>query len=130
MNPDRFELDRKRDAVVQALDELFALSVPVRGAKPTLRLVTPVDGESSDARAARGESLRMFLVRRGSDLWGIGGDLALFGALRAVMAARPHRQKWNRHVLSTLWADIGLKSDRAFVQLVRDSSGRNCADIT
>jgi hypothetical protein len=55
-----------------------------------------------------GEGLRAFLERRGWDLWAIGGELALFGAMRAVMAAQPHRQKWNRTLLSALWADIGM----------------------
>jgi hypothetical protein len=28
--------------------------------------------------------------------------------MRHVMAAQPHRQMWNRTVLSALWADIGV----------------------
>jgi hypothetical protein len=32
-----------------------------------------------------------------------------FSAVRTVMVARPSRQRWNRHMLSSLWADIGLR---------------------
>jgi hypothetical protein len=102
---DRAEIDKQRSAVLQALDKLFELEGP-RGAKPGLRLVRPVL-EAIDHDLA-GQGLRAFIIRRGWDLWTVGGDLELFGAMRAVMAARPQRQMWNRHLLSTLWADIGL----------------------
>jgi hypothetical protein len=52
--------------------------------------------------------LRAFLVRRGWDVWTSGGELELFKTMRHVMAARPDRQRWNRAVLSALWADVGL----------------------
>jgi hypothetical protein len=86
------------------LDKLFALETP-RAGKPVLRLVGP--GETIDREHA-GEELRAFIVRRGWDLWAYGGELELFGALRAIMAAQPRRQLWNRTMLSSLWADIGL----------------------
>jgi hypothetical protein len=54
-----------------------------------------------------GEGLRAYIARRGSDLWAFGGELELFGAMRAVAAARPQREKWNCRVLSALWANIG-----------------------
>jgi hypothetical protein len=101
----RAEIDRQRGALLQALDKLYAYEVVARGGKPTLRLVRP--GEAIDCDCT-GEELRAFITRRGWDLWTIGSELELFGAMRHVMAARPSRQKWNRHLLSTLWWDIGL----------------------
>jgi hypothetical protein len=100
------EVERQHGAILQALDKLFELEVP-RGSRPALRLVRSL----SDAinHDPVGEGLRSFIIRRGWDLWTFGGDLELFGAMRAVMAARPQRQMWNRHLLSTLWADIGME---------------------
>jgi hypothetical protein len=85
---------------------LYEYEVP-HGPRPALRLVRSV----SDAidHDPTGEGLRAFIIRRGWDLWAFGGELELFGAMRAVMAARPERQTWNRHLLSTLWADIGAR---------------------
>jgi hypothetical protein len=28
--------------------------------------------------------------------------------MRHVMSARPQRQRWNRAILSALWADVGM----------------------
>jgi hypothetical protein len=102
---DRAEIDKQHSAVLAALDKLFELEVP-RWPRPILHLVAPAI-EAID-RDPAGEGLRAFIIRRGWDVWAIGGELELFGAMRAVMVARPHRQVWNRHQLSTLWADIGL----------------------
>jgi hypothetical protein len=103
--PDRAEIDRLHGAVLQALDKLFELEVP-RGPRPGLRLVR--SGSDAIGHDPAGEGLRAFIIRRGWDLWGAGGELELFGAMRAIMAARPQRQMWNRTLLSTLWADIGV----------------------
>jgi hypothetical protein len=88
------------DELVQILDRLFELEVP-RGSRSP-RLVQSGDRDPGGVR------LRAQLVRCGWDLWTIGGELALFDALRAIMVAQPHRQLWNRTVLSALWADIGV----------------------
>jgi hypothetical protein len=101
---DRARIDRQRSALLQALDKLYEYEVVARAGKPALRLVRP--GEALDCDRA-GEELREFITRRGWDFWALGGELELFGAMRAVMASRPSRQKWNRHLLSTLWWDIG-----------------------
>jgi hypothetical protein len=98
------EIDRQHSAILEALDKLFALETP-RAGKPVLHLVQSGDLSVGD-RA--GEGLRAFIIRRGWDLWAYGGELELFGAMRAVMAAQPSRQMWNRTVLSSLWADIGV----------------------
>jgi hypothetical protein len=101
----RVEVERQHRAVLDALDKLYKYEVPARAGKPALRLVRP--GGDVDPYPAAAE-LRAFIVERGVALWAYGGELELFGAMRAVMAARPYRQKWNRTVLSTLWADIGM----------------------
>jgi hypothetical protein len=105
--PDRAEIGRQYGAVLLALDELFGLEVP-RGPAPKLRLVRSF-GEAVD-RDHVGESLRAIIIRRGEDLFAIGGQLGLFAAVRAVMAARPDRQRWNNHALSALWAGIGAEA--------------------
>ena len=100
---DRAEIERQRSAVCQALDRLFELEVPHNphlGLRLVWSLTDAIDHDPV------GTGLRSFITSRGRDLWAIGGDLELFSAMRAVMAARPARQKWNRHLLSTLWADI------------------------
>src|SRR6516162_5983203 len=89
----RAEVEKQHGAILQALDRLFELEVP-RGPRPGLRLVrSPSDAIDHDPA---GEGLRAFITRRGWDLWAFGGELELFGAMRVVMAARPHRQMWNR----------------------------------
>ena len=100
------EVDKQRGAVVDALDRLFAHEIPA-GDRPRvcLRLVWP-EGEAID-RDPVGEGLRAFIIRRGKDLWTIGGHLELFAAVYAIMLARPERQMWNRTMLATLWGDIG-----------------------
>jgi hypothetical protein len=98
------EFDRLLTGILAALDKLHTLEVP-RGSRPVLRLVLSV-GEAVD-RDPTGEGLRAFLIRRGWDLWTLGGESALFGAVRAALAARPDRKMWIRHVLSALWVDIG-----------------------
>jgi hypothetical protein len=88
-------IEKQCGAVVDALDRLFTHEVLVGGRRRTpLRLVWP-EGEAID-RDPVGEGLRAFIVRRGWDLWTLGGHLELFEAVRAVMAARPERQMWNR----------------------------------
>jgi hypothetical protein len=103
---DPAEIEKQRSAVVDALDRLFTHEVPAGGRRRVgIRLVWPV-GDAID-RDPTGEGLRAFIVRRGWDLWAIGGHLELFRAVRAVMAARPQRQMWNRTQLAALWGDIG-----------------------
>jgi hypothetical protein len=102
------EVSQQFAAVVMALDKLFEAEVPRGASRPVLRLVSPIDDDVFGAGALASEGLRAFLVRRGCDIWTCGGEIELFNAMRHVMAARPRRQRWNRFVLSTLWADIGL----------------------
>ena len=100
------EIEKQRGAVIDALDRLFAYEVPADDrCRITLRLVWP-EGEAIDLDPV-GEGLRAFIIRRGWDLWTFGGHLELFAAVRAVMAARPQRQMWNRTQLAALWGDIG-----------------------
>jgi hypothetical protein len=99
------EFREQHEAIVTALDELFAHEVLVEKPPPKLRLVWPAL-EAID-RDWTGEGLRAFVVYRGQDLWELGGHLALFEAMRVVMAARPGHQAWNRTQLTALWADIG-----------------------
>jgi hypothetical protein len=100
------KIEKQRGAVVDALDRLFVHEVPAGGRRRVgLRLVWPV-GDAID-RDPTGEGLRAFIVRRGWDLWAIGGHLELFRAVRAIMTARPQRQMWNRTQLAALWGDIG-----------------------
>jgi hypothetical protein len=101
----RVEVEKQHGAILEALDKLYAYEVPARGGKSVLRLVQP--GETID-HDPTGQKLRDFIERRGWDLWTIGGELELFGGLRAVMAAQPHRQRWNRTMLSGIWAQIGM----------------------
>jgi hypothetical protein len=98
------DVQQQCGAVVLALDKLFVAEVPQRVARPMLRLVPPLEDELGEPA---GEELRAFLVRRGWDIWTIGGELELFKAVRHVMSVRPDRQRWNRAMLSMLWADIG-----------------------
>jgi hypothetical protein len=99
-------ITKQRAAVLEALDKLFDLEVPRRSIRPMLRLVSPLEDELGAGEPV-GEELRAFLIRRGWDIWTVGAELELFKAVRHVMTARPDRQRWNRAVLSTLWADIG-----------------------
>ena len=101
------EIEKQRGAVLDALDRLFVHEIPAGDSnrRVTLRLVWPA-GEAID-RDPIGAGLRAFLTRRGWDLWALGGHLELFQAVRAVMAARPDRQMWNRTMLAALWGDIG-----------------------
>jgi hypothetical protein len=99
------EVEQQHRAILSALDKLYEYEVPLRSSRPALRLVAAGEG---GAGPSEGEELRASIVRRGWDLWAFGGELELFGAMRAVMAARPYRQKWNRTVLSGLWLDIGM----------------------
>jgi hypothetical protein len=101
----RIELDQQHGAILAALDKLYEYEVAACASRPVLRLVSPGDAIDRDSAS---EGLRVSLVRHGWDLWAFGGELGLFDALRYVMARQPHRQKWNRTVLSTLWADIGM----------------------
>jgi hypothetical protein len=104
---DPAEIEKQRGAVLDALDRLFVHEIPTGDSnhRVALRLVWPA-GEAID-RDPIGAGLRAFLTRRGWDLWAIGGHLELFRAVRAVMAARPDRQMWNRTILAALWGDIG-----------------------
>ena len=97
------EIEKQRGAVLVALDRLFEHEVPRRRSR--LRLVSPAMSVLKVDRT--GEGLRAFIVSRGRDLFNIGGHLELFAAVRAVMAARPERQMWNRTQLAALWGDIG-----------------------
>jgi hypothetical protein len=97
------EVEKQLGAVLDALDRLFVHETPIGGRRVALRLVWPA-GEAIDRDRA---GLRAFIVRRGWDLWAIGGHLELFRAVRAVMVARPDRQMWNRTMLAALWGDIG-----------------------
>lgn len=100
------EIEKQRGAVVDALDRLFVHEIPAGDrCRIRLRLVWP-EGDVID-RDPVGEGLRAFIVRRGWDLWTMGGHLELFAAVSAVMAARPERQMWNRTQLASLWGDIG-----------------------
>jgi hypothetical protein len=103
------EIKKQHRAILAALDKLFVHEVPT-GARPRLRLAWPVI-EAID-RDPVGEGLRVFIARRGRDLWSFGGEVELFLAMRAVMAARPGRQSWNRAQLMDLWSDIGAPSPR------------------
>jgi hypothetical protein len=97
MQPAKTELSD----VLELLDRLFDLEVP-RRPHPRPRLV------QSDDRDPGGARLRAQLVRLGWDIWTDRGEIGLFDAMRAVLIARPSRQLWNRSMLSTLWADIGV----------------------
>jgi hypothetical protein len=97
------EVEKQHGAVLAALDRLFEHEVPRRRSR--LRLVSPAMSVLKVDRT--GEGLRAFIVSRGRDLFDIGGHLELFGAVRAIVAARPERQTWNRTQLATLWGDIG-----------------------
>jgi hypothetical protein len=97
------EIEKQRGAVLAALDRLFEHEVPKRRSR--LRLVSPIMSVLKVDRT--GEGLRAFIVSRGRDLFDIGGQLELFGAVRAIVAARPERQTWNTMVLTGLWANIG-----------------------
>jgi hypothetical protein len=100
------EIERQRSSVLAALDKLFEHEVPADGQRRIpLRLVWPI-GDAID-RDPEGGGLRAYIIRRGWDLWGYGGHLELFAAVRAVMVARPDRQMWNRTQLAALWGDIG-----------------------
>jgi hypothetical protein len=104
----RAEIERCRGFVLLALDKLFALEVP-REPCQSLRLVSPI-GELADELAANqsaSRGLRAYLVSRGWDLYRLGGDLELFNSMREVIQARPDRVRWNRAMLSALWAYIG-----------------------
>jgi hypothetical protein len=106
----RTEVQRHQGFILLALDKLFALEVP-REPGPSLRLVSPI-GELADelvASQSASKGLRAYLARRGWDLWELGGDIELFNTMRSVMKARPERQRWNRAVLSSLWADVGMR---------------------
>jgi hypothetical protein len=100
---DRTEAGKRLDAVLAALDELY--EVAARADRPALRLVSPA-AETIDRDT--GAELRGSLVAHGWNIWAMHGELGLFDALRYVMAARPARQMWNRTILSTLWAEIGV----------------------
>ena len=109
----REEIERQQGFILLALDKLFALEVPVepsREPRRALRLVSPIGEQADELIANRKASvgLRAYLVSRGWDLWEAGGDVELFNTMRKVMAAQPQRQRWNRAVLSSLWADVGL----------------------
>jgi hypothetical protein len=100
------EIEKQHIAIVVALDRLFAHEVPAgERHRVGLRLVWPE--EDALDRDPIGEGLRAFIVRRGWDLLTFGGQVELFAAVRAVMAARPERRMWNRTLLAALWGDIG-----------------------
>jgi hypothetical protein len=94
------------DAVIAALDRLFAHEIPTWRSRPHLRLVGPA---LSVLKADQmGEGLRLFLRSRGRDLYTIGGDEELMLAFSAVMRERPDRRAFNRTLLASLWSDIGV----------------------
>jgi hypothetical protein len=97
------EIEKQHGAVLAALDRLFEHEVPKRRSR--LRMVSPAMSVLKVDRT--GEGLRAFIVSRGRDLFDIGGHPELFGAVRAIVAARPERQTWNTMVLTALWANIG-----------------------
>jgi hypothetical protein len=82
----RAEIDWQHEGVLLALDALF------------------VRGNAASPLAAGAIRHRRDCPR--SDRRGIA---ALFAAMRHVMTERPDRQKWNCHILSTLWVDVGLR---------------------
>jgi hypothetical protein len=106
------EVERQQGFIQRALDKLFELEVPSAEPRPgpALRLVSPL-GEQADELIANQRATvaaRAYLVSRGWELWETGGEIELFNTMRKVMEARPERKRWNRSVLSSLWADVGL----------------------
>lgn len=98
-------IEDQHGAILAALDKLYEHEVPQRRSRTRLRLVTP---RLAVLKADQtGEGLRLFLRSRGQDLYGAGGHLGLFAAVRAVMMARPGRRTWNQMQLAALWGDIG-----------------------